>query len=133
MYQSQNDASFNKGSLRKQNSNGSVVSNGSGNSGIGNKGPPPPYKQPPKVTMSTSSTQQYISAPSLNTKQYHSTINQVTSQPYQNIHTASQPSQQLLHLTPTFHNSHSNTGSTTKSGTYANLPFFGQNQGKIFV
>ena len=132
LYQSQNEASFNKGALRKQNSNGSVVSNGSGNSGMGNKGPPPPYKQPPKVTMSTSSTQQYISAPSLNVKQYHSTLNQVQPPPYQNIHTASQLSPQLLHSSQSFHTSQAGTGLTSKSGTYANLPFFGQNQGKRF-
>ena len=82
--------------------------------------------------MPTSSTQHYISAPSLNVKQYRPTANPVQSPPYQNIHTISQLSPHHSHSSQAVYNSQAATGSTSNTGTYANIPYVGQHQGKTF-
>ena len=129
-YQNPNDAYLNKAVLRKQNSNGSIVSTGSGNSGIVNKGPPPPYKQPPRVNVSASSTSQYVPAPPLAVRNNQHIVSQVQSPPYQNIPLASQSSTQDYNHSQMNQNAQITTSSASKNGAYANISFIGKNEGK---
>ena len=123
---SQNDMNCNKKDLRKQNSSGSVVSISSGNSGNGSKGPPPPYKQPPKV-ISGSSTPQCKTAPTFPIDDRYSS-SQGHSPRYQNIHMSAKS---LSHRSPPSAGSQSVIETGNKTGTYANISFLRQNPGKI--
>ena len=128
-FSAQNEVHYNKKGLRKQDSSGSAVSNGSGNSGNGNKGPPPPYKQPPRVT-SITSTPQYNSAPGLVHQEHYSSI-QGPSPQYQNVRVTTQSmshSNQLPH-----DGSQSVIEPENKSGTYANVPFYSQSSGETLI
>ena len=62
----------------------------------------------------------------------NSTTNQVQSPPYQNIHTVPQLSPHHSHSSQAVYNSQAATGSTSNTGTYANIPYVGQHQGKTF-
>ena len=116
----------NKKDLRKQNSSGSVVSISSGNSGNGNKGPPPPYKQPPKV-ISGSSTPQCKTTPTYPTDDRYSS-SQGHSPRYQNIHMSAKSQS---HRSPPSDGLQSVIETGNKMGTYANISFLRQNPGKI--
>ena len=123
---SQNEINCNKKDLRKQNSSGSVVSISSGNSGNGSKGPPPPYKQPPKV-ISGSSTPQCKTTPTYPIDDRYSS-SQGHSPRYQNIHMSAKSQS---HRSPPSDGLQSVIETGNKMGTYANISFLRQNPGKI--
>ena len=130
--QSPKVSNTNKGALRKQTSNGSVASTGSSNSAIGNKGPPPPYKQPPRVATSNSFVPQHTLMQNRGVHHPPSSISQIQSPPYQNIPIISHISPQ--HQRPVqvnYNTAEAGIRPANKTGIYANVSVPGHNQGKF--